>query len=349
MVNHFTNETSLRLLLPETLWLEPEYFEQARQSSYAPQHENQQWQVYLNTLAMLALETWLKEQIPKHSVKRRLNEGINATYLRVGEFILCLIATEHVLDEIVHIPKLTIEQPELAAHFYVLLEVMEEQEQVIIRGFLRYDELIKYYSQCVSLSRQSEVYSLPLSVFDPEINHLVFSIHHLYPNRISLPTASSAEITTSLLADVNRLKVHLSQWLQGFLDEGWQAIDTLTHPEINLAWSTRQTSLGTKGGKLLNFGVQLDHQTVALLVTATPETEGKIGIIVQVLPVAGAQILPTRLKLTLLSSTETILQEVQSREQDNYIQLKPFKGKPGVNFSIEISLNDVKFREVFEL
>lgn len=349
MVNYSTNETILRLLLPETLWLEPEYFDQARQSSHAPQDESQQWQVYINTLAMLALETWLKEQISEDFVKRSLNEGMDATYLRVGEFILCLIATEHVLDEIVHIPQLTIEQSELTPEFYVVLEVMEEQEQVIIRGFLRHDELINYYNQSVSPSLPREVYSVPLSAFDPEINHLVFYMQHLEPNAISRPAVSPPTIVTSLSADINQLKVHLSQWLQGILDEGWQAIDTLIHPEVNLAWSTRQTSLGTKGGKLLNFGVQLDNQTVALLVTATPESEGKIGISIQVLPVGGAQILPAQLKLTLLSSTETILQEVQSREQDNYIQLKPFKGKPGVNFSIEISLNDVKFREVFEL
>jgi hypothetical protein len=339
---------NVRLLLPETLWLEPEHFEQARQIRNPSNDEQQQWQAYLNVLATLAFETWLKERLPEQPIQQSSEVIAEMNYLNVGEFKLGLIATEHVLDEIVSLPT-AVEQPSFAAHFYVVLEVLEDQEQVVIRGFLRHDELVAHCDRLISPGLQSELCAIPLAAFDAEINHLVFYIQHSEPSAIPLPAVSTRSIAAPLSIDLSRIKTRLGQWLQGVLDEGWQTIDTLINPEANLAWSTRQTSLGAKGGKLINFGVQLDNQTVALLVTVTPESEGKIGLNIQVLPAGGAQILPAQLKLTLLSSTDKILQEVQSREQDNYIQLKPFKGKPGVNFSVEVSLNNINVREVFEL
>ena len=186
---------------------------------------------------------------------------------------------------------------------------------------------------------------LPLSIFDSEPNHLTVYIQYLEPSAIPLPISTQQ---IEALPRFSVLRTRLSQWLQGVLDEGWQTVDALVNPEANLAWSTRHIASSAKGGKLINFGMQLGCQTVVLLVTVTPD-EGKIGINVQVLPAAGAEILPAQLQLTLCSNADKILQEVQSRDHDNLIQLKPFKGKPGTCFSVEVSLNDIKVRETFEL
>lgn len=349
MTNHPMSAVNVRLLLPETLWLEPEHFQQAKEISNPFSDEQQQWQIYLNALAKLAFAPWLQERLTTQLIQQSSDDITEMNFISTGEFRLGLIVTEHILDEIVNIPRRAIEQPGLAAHFYVVLEVSEEQEQVIIRGFLRHDELVVHCDRLTPSLSSSEFYPIPLSAFDAEMNHLVIYIQHTSPGTILLPTDSPTAIAEPSQTNLSRLSSNLSQWLQGVLDEGWQTIDTLINPEANLAWSTRQTFLGTKGGKLINFGVQLNNQTVALLVTVTPESEGKIGISIQALPVGGQSTLPAQLKLTLLSSTDKILQEVQSREHDNYIQLKPFKGKPGINFSIEVSLNGVKVREGFEL
>jgi hypothetical protein len=353
MIHHSLNTTNLRLLLPETLWLEPKHFDRAKEISDRPSHETQQWQAYLTVLARLAFETWLQERlVNRELIHPGSDELADGCYLRVGEFKVCLLATEHVLDEIVSIPKRMIEQPDLAAHLYVVLEVLEEQEQVVVRGFLRYDELVNQPSRTVSLqtdeSQSTEWYVLPLSTLDAEINHLVIYIQYSEPSAIAMPMAVSQPIEIPAPPNISGI-TRLSQWLQGVLDEGWQAIDTLIHPEMNLALSTRHLASGAKGGKLINLGMQLGEQTVVLLVTVTPENQGKIGINIQVLPAAGATVLSAQLKLTLLFRTNKILQEVQSRTHDNYIQLKPFKGKPGTGFSVEVNLNDICVRETFEL
>lgn len=348
MTNQPMSTTHFRLLLPETLWLEPKHFEQAREMSHPFNNEQQQWQAYLNALATLAFATWSKERLPEQAIQQLSNTIVDVSYLQVDQFKLCLVATEHVLDEVVNIPKIILEQPDLAAHFYVVLEVLEDQEEVIIRGFLQYDELIAQANQITS-SPSDELCRMPLSAFDAELNHLIFYLQYAEPSAIPLPVISAKTVEASSPKDFSILKTQLSQWLQGVLDEGWQTIDTLINPEANLAWSTRHTPLSAKGGKLINFGMQLGSQPVVLLVTVIPESEGKIGVNIQVLPAAGAQFLPSQLQLTLLSNTDKILQEVQSRNHDNLIQLKPFKGRPGTSFSVEVRLNDIRVKEVFEL
>jgi hypothetical protein len=342
-----------RLLLPEIIWLEPEHFDQAKAMSHPTNDEKHQWDTYLHVLALLGFETWLQEQLPDQVIQPEVNQQEGGYFLRIGEFKVCILATEQVLDEVVNFSRPFLDRPELAAHFYVVLEVLEEQEQAIIRGFLQHDELMSAYDQAAPSAIASEVYSLPLSALDAEINHLIIYTRYSAPSPLSLSEANvvPAEPTqlSNFQADLTDAKTRLSQWLQGTLAQGWQTIDALINPEANLALSPRQAPSGAKGGKLINFGMQLGRQTVALVVTVVPEEGGKLGVGVQVLPVGGASVVPPQLKLSLLSAAESVLQEVQSREQDNYIQLKPFKGKPGTHFSIEVRLNNIKVKEAFEI
>ena len=144
MNNSPANLNDLRYLLPEIIWLEPEHFEQAKEMSDLVNGEALQWQTHLNALALLGFEKWLNERIPEQVFNRDATEIVNVCYLKFGEFKVGLIASENLLDEVVTVPQNAVASPELVAHFYVALEVLEEQEQVIIRGFMRYDQLINY-------------------------------------------------------------------------------------------------------------------------------------------------------------------------------------------------------------
>lgn len=159
---------------------------------------------------------------------------------------------------------------------------------------------------------------------------------------------SLAQVQEKLPGHLQETRTPLNQWLQGDFDEAWQTIDALISPQANLASSTRNAESGAKRGKLINLGMQLGSHTVALLVTISQEAQEKLGISIQLHPTGGERYLPPLLKLTLLSKAGKILQEVQSRGQDDYIQLKPFKGEPGKRFSIKVSLRDVSVREDFE-
>lgn len=355
MTNLPSSLMNSRLLLPETIWLEPEQIAQAKDISNNFTTEAQQWQSYLNALALLGFEQWLSSRLSERSMQSVASPFPQASpepiesvaYIKVNGFTICLIAVEHVLDETIRIPQAVVEQPELAAHFYVLQEVSEEQELVTVRGFLRFDELMSYRDR-YNCQPQDNCYQLPLAFLDAEPNHLLFYCRSLQPTAIALPIHSPRP-TESFLVGLTQATTTLTQWLQGAFDESWQTIDQLINPDADLSFSTRSLESGARRGKLINLGAQLGQQAVALLLSITSEADGKLGVLVQLHPTGATRYLIPNLKLSLRSQTGKTLQEVTARSQDNYIQLKPFKGKPGIRFSIAIQLGSEVVEESFEL
>ena len=339
-------------LLPEALWIESEYFEQARTKARHLQNESHQWRAYINSLGLSAFRSWVEENLHTDNIQPIEAEFTDIGYLNIEGFKTCVITTEHVLDETVRFLPSIVWQPELAAHLYVVLEVLEEQQQVTIRGLLCRDELLQHLnleSQHADATA-SEPYLLPLSLLDEEINHLLSYVQHTHPSSIPMPKAIAQvrETATSKSVTSPDMLTCLSQWLDEALTEGWQSIDRLINPEANLARSTRENTLGAKGGKLIDLGVQIDRHLIALIVTAIPEEE-KVGVNIQLLPTGGDLALPPGLTVGLRSSADKVLQTVTARAHDSYIQLRPFRGKPGIRFTVEVTLDDVKVSEAFEL
>lgn len=375
MIN-LNSTRDLRFLLPETVWLEAEHFSKANQtSSLETANADNAWQVYLNTLALQALEVWLDDRLnlsagdtPK--IERVLNRDTStlaiAGSLKIGDYKFCALAAEHLLDEIVCIPERVLEQPEFSCHFFVLLEVLEEEEEVIIRGFLPYKQLIQIQNK---LPVNNSCYQIPFSDFDIELNHLLTYYRYIPASEFVVPqTAQVFEGQVSPVNHVSRIgenivelvsssTTKLSKWLQGVVDEGWQTIESLANPELSLAFSTRSFERDTRRAKVIDLGVDLGGKKFALLLNVfaamqentLAEISDTIKVLVQLYPLDGENFLPPNTKILLLSKAGKTLQEVTARNRDNYIQLKQFKGEPGKKFSIQISLGDVNLKEDFEL
>jgi hypothetical protein len=333
--------------------LEPEDFRQGMTISQLPLSEPAQWQAYLNALGLFSFSRWLEAQLPNRSIQQDTHTIECMGKLEICGFKLGLIAAEHILDETVYIPRSAIEQADMQSHFYVLLEVLEEQERSIIRGFLRHDRLVETVNR-LQQPATSEVYSLPLSILEVEANHLVAYCRLLSPSAI--PLSNLLDCNSLLTADTVALnttrepiRTKLSQWLEGILGEGWQLIEALTSPEFALALSTRNLTGGTRRGKLIDLGVQLGNQQVALLITITPEVDNKLAVVIQVHPMGLVKALPPGLKLSLVSKTGQVHREVEARQNDNYIQLPALKGKIGTQFSVQLNLNSMLLSEEFEL
>lgn len=359
-MSHSSYFQDFRLFIPETVWLEPEHLLIAQKiSSSDTSSFNDSWQTYLNVLALLAFEEWLKERLPNKVISRDTSSIQTGGNLKIDDFKFFAIATEHLLDEVVKISQAVIDKPELASHFHVLLEVLEEEEKVLVKGFLPYKQLIEVKSH-LKLSVNEGCYQIPLSVFDMEPTHLLVYQNYLQPSDFALPITDSGIIRTgknlSKLATTTTIK--LSRWLQGVTDESWLTIDAISNPELNLAFSTRNLDTGTKKAKIIDLGIDLGNKKVALLFNISTEKsndsqdesdEEKIHVLVQLYPMDTDHYLPYNIKLSLISKAGKNLQEVTSRFQDNYIQLKPFKGFTGKKFSIQITLGDILFQEQFEL
>ena len=220
----------LRLLLPETVWLEPEHYLLAQEtSSLKRNNANIFWQTYINTLGLLGFEVWLQKRLPSLVIARDISKIETNANLKVDQFKFCAIATEYLLDEIVNIPSQVIENPEFYAHVYVLIEVLEEEEQVIIRGFLSHNQLAEIKSN-IELPIHKGCYQLPLSVFDIEPNHLLVYFRYVQASELASSVADSQVTVASehLSNVVSTTTTKLSQWLQGVVGRDWQTFHEQT-------------------------------------------------------------------------------------------------------------------------
>ena len=169
----------------------------------------------------------------------------------------------------------------------------------------------------------------------------------LYERRLGQFVAAAAHKQTS---------INLGQWFQEVFEAGWQSLDTLLNTGSgNLAFSFRQgrpsvtevRKVFVEGIKLIDLGMELENQSVALLVGLAPETEQRVGIRVQLYPAGGQTYLPSNIKLILLSQSGTTLQEYKARTQDSLIQLKRFTCPMGKCFSVKVALDDFSITENF--
>jgi hypothetical protein len=277
-------------------------------------------QVYLNTLAVSAVEFYL------HCMGIGTNRSGSSSWNPVMQFLMDVADLEipslgklecrPVLPEvqIVHIP------PEVWSDRigYVAVQLDCSLQAATLLGF----------TQTAPASSE-----LPIS----QLRSLADLLEHLRQIRQPEPL---------------KIQVNLSQWFQNLFEAGWQSLETLLEKEQqNLAFGFRSASqlseASVKGAKLIDLGLQLGSQSIALLVAIAPETDQKVGILVQVHPTGGENYLPFNIRLVLLSESGETLQEVQSRSQDNYIQLKRFRGSSGECFNIQIACGETSVTENF--
>ncbi|MBF2016665.1 MAG: DUF1822 family protein [Rivularia sp. T60_A2020_040] len=380
-------------LSPKFVWLEAEDFDDARaiiKDNLSQLSEESQWQIYLKALGQIGFEKYVKERNP--SIKIKQDNSINlindVSFLWINDFRLCLIIVDNLVDDFIIVPKKFITSAEIAAHFYVLLEVLEEEEKLNIYGFLRYDELFKYSQDSQSVdfkSQPNENFQLPLSLVDTELNNLLLYTRFLEPSAITLFAledyrlknrrgAESAEergkerliildsnntvleTLSEVKSQVDKVLVNLSKWWDDIFEEGWQStslvgIKVLNNPMWGYVRNNENShKFSISRTKFFDFGLLLQNQTLALIINLQQEENGEQSVLVQVLP-HQAEYLPPglNLKITLNpNSIDSISQEVSARQTDNLIQLE-FTEESNKEFKIEVSYQDTVFTQEFIL
>ncbi|MBO3458530.1 DUF1822 family protein [Aetokthonos hydrillicola Thurmond2011] len=245
----------------------PQHFKQAARLSkliYTPQ---QRWQVYLCSLAVLGFKEWLKERAPDLVVEidsasiwkpAYANLMAAASNIRVGNFKICLITSDDFADE-QSIPFAALDIPDLTAHFYVLMQVEEEQQQVGVFGFMNYEQ----YSQ---RAKQLQInpdwtYSLPSTWFNPDPENLLLNLRCLQPDAIRLPKAiprvdnNMVELMQKKLTTLASQLKSQSPWDLLTVREG--AILLSNSDLVNLAYKNIVPSTAKR---LINVGFSLNNR-----------------------------------------------------------------------------------------
>jgi hypothetical protein len=284
-------------------------------------------QVYLNTLAVLLVNDYLKMMRIETDLKRseswnpvlRLAADVSDLYL-VG---LGHLECRAIAPQQTHCPiPYEVRENRLG---YAIVEIDEKQRQGTLLGF----------SQTVTTS-ELEIAQLR----SPE--GLLICLHQLRQ-----PT------TVTTKENNQESPIVFKQWFEQIFENGWQSLESLLalnpNPTLDLQGAAfrSSTTATVKGAKLIDFGIDLGERAIVLLVLLTPEPNAQVGILVQVHPAQGQRYLPAQLQLAVLTETGEVLKEVSSRSLDNYMQLPYFQGVTGERFQIQITLDRFYLTESF--
>lgn len=153
------------------------------------------------------------------------------------------------------------------------------------------------------------------------------------------------------VASPHKTAINLRNWFENAFEEGWQAVEAILGTNRNLAIvrETIQIHSDVKRAKMLDLGIDLGEKSVVLAIAISQNGDETIKVLVQVHPSRGHAYLPPNLRLIMLDDADEILQEVRSRSQDNYIQLRRFDGQTGDRFRIQIALDEINIIEDFVL
>jgi hypothetical protein len=216
----------------------------ALEISQSARNQERKSQIYFQSLALFAFEEWLIKREPSISIYKQYSSILQPEYaniidavcnLRAGEFKVCIIPTISFTDDEVIIPRAVVDLPEFVAHFYIVIGIEEELELASIRGFLRYDELVKYKSE---LQIQADWnYQLPFARFNRNENELLLYLRCLAPTAIPLP-----EVPSNRQATLRKMQAVLLNMLpQSYNRPLWQVLTweqgvaVLTTPDL-LSW-----------------------------------------------------------------------------------------------------------------
>jgi len=156
-----------------------------------------------------------------------------------------------------------------------------------------------------------------------------------------------------------KMQVNLSRWLENTFEAGWQTLEALhTTEAVNLAF-TRSAEQFRKidalhpgasmsAGKLIDMGMQLAGQRVVLIVMIAPSSDQEVNIRMRVCPTGSQTYLPPGLQLTAFDASRATSPDLQAqaRSDDNWIQLE-FSGEPGEHFRVKVTIGDVSITEDF--
>ncbi|MEC4812040.1 MAG: DUF1822 family protein [Scytonema sp. PMC 1069.18] len=286
-------------------------------------HTQKAKQVYLNTLAVSAVNYYLRCMGIQTSWETSLSwNPIMQTLMDVADLEvvgLGKIECRPVLpqEQVVQIP------PEVWSDRigYVAVQFDESLEEATLLGF-------------VKVAAEE---NLPIS----QLRSLEDLLIHLnqFTKKVKQPT-------------------HLSQWFMNVVDSSWQAIESLLSPqqqaELVLKFRGTEQALtlhpensisSVEKGKLLDFGHDSKSQPIALLVGLLPVSKEEVNIGVKVYPTGGQNYLPEELELFILDEAGVAVMQATARSTKS-IQLN-FSSEVGENFSVKIALGDVSFTELF--
>lgn len=134
----------------------------------------------------------------------------------------------------------------------------------------------------------------------------------------------------------------LWRWLDNNFEKTWQEVKNLiTTEKLSTVRNTKVSR-----AKLIDLGIDLAGYPVILIVNVGQENEQTLAVHLQAYPSGDHTYLPSSLKLIVLTESDEIFKEVTARSADKFIQYQ-FDAERGDHFCVKLSLGDVSVTEEF--
>ena len=293
-------------------------------------------QVYLNTLAVYAVQSYLKWL--------KIETDLSQSHSWHPGFRALMNVADLVLPSVGRLECRPVMPGETACSLplevtedrigYVAVQFGDRLDEVQLLGFLRTDDISDASEQILIAALQ------PLDTFLD-----------------CIPSKSKVQITEtpSWKDGASSDFVNLSRWLENTFEAGWQSLEDLMRTRAVNPVGVRGVKLlremyadnpaiGISAGKLIDLGMQLVDHRVALIIKIVPTNE-EVDIRLRLYP-TGKRYLPPGLQLAVLDESGATCIDAQARSNDNWIQLQ-FSVEPGDQFSVKVALGDVSLTESF--
>ena len=275
MINDFSDSTLEFEALPiTTITLSDTQIQQAKHLIQPIQNESRQWQAYLNALALFGFKQWFQDWASDMPVDDKDCSVFYPDYanilgavcqVKVSHFTLDIIPIGCLVSETVPVPRAILDLPEFTAHFYIIVEILEELKQIQVTGLIRYDQLQLQLATTQLAPEADWTYNLPLDwLKNPD--RLLLYLRCLNPEAIQLPAIPPRRQETLSVAQFEPLIPQLKSddWELWEVLTWEQAVAILTNPELR-QWllnptPTASTRLQRLQEPLINVGLWLNDE-----------------------------------------------------------------------------------------
>lgn len=214
----------------------------------------------------------------------------------------------------------------------VLVELEEEADKVKILGFVPADD----GGNLPKVVTLEDLQSLE------ELTELLGEFE-FKAKAVTKPTINIETLTATVTETVEKL----SQWFDDNFGQSWQPV-AAAYRGIRVKES--DSNLAVSRAKVIDFGMQVAGEAVALIVRLTPNENRTVDVLLRVFPAGKSNYLPVDLQLQVRDENgEQLSETVIARTADNWLQMELEEGSPGTGFSVTLTLGDASLTEYFVL
>jgi len=206
--------------------------EQSQSHSSSDNPTDDPWTLYIHLLARLGIREWLSQRSP------RLSDGVEVDVdavqpIQIGRTSTAIAPTDCLEDGTVEIAQGAIAS---SPQFHLLVEVLEEINQIQIRGFLAHDSLVQSIQSAALQPNADQTYTIPVNWFDlnPDRFLVIVECANLAPARLPLFNVDLDLNPQRIAEAIARPALNAATWLRDQLDQvaqdhAWTLLPTFSY------------------------------------------------------------------------------------------------------------------------